>query len=486
MIPYFTRPRHSRLIGSVLAGMAGLALAGCSLAPTYVRPAVIVPSTLGGSAPPASGYPSAAEQDLYSDERAFLAAFAPDRDLVPLVRQALTHNADFRLAALRVEEARAQYRIQHANRLPILGLGVTESRQNFSNGELSARYRQDLRTVTAGVNDYEVDLFGRLKSLSDASRQRFLASRFGQEAARGALIAEVLRTYTLERAANQALIYTKAIEADSDELLRITTRQYEIGLISRDELDHQQARADQAKVATLQAADDQRAAIRALQLLTGYALLPEAGNLDALALPQHPLAALQDLESHRLLERPDIRQAEAELQAANADIGAARAALFPSIRLTTALGTASQSLDGLFESGTRMWSFMPQLTLPIFDFGRNQANLGLAWTRKQAGVVEYERTIQAAFREVADALDAHATLAQAMARQMEQDERTQGRLARLAQRARAQLADHIGLLAERIDAQQSAMARLRAQRDFALNRIALFRAFYGVSLTSSF
>jgi len=202
-------------------------------------------------------------------------------------------------------------------------------------------------------------------------------------------------------------------------------------------------------------------------------------------MPQAHVAALRDIDSQLLLQRPDIRQAEAVLRAANADIGAARAAFFPSIRLSTSVGTASDGLAGLFDAGSGTWAFMPQLSLPIFDFGRNRANLDLAWTRRQAGVVEYENAIRRAFREVADTLDARATLAQAERLQSEEAARAQRRLQRVAARVDAGLVDRSDLLVERIRAEQSALARLRAERDLALVRVATFRAFYGVELQSS-
>ncbi|SFD71306.1 efflux transporter outer membrane subunit [Paracidovorax konjaci] len=485
MIPHFIGHRYRRACVWVMPWLAVWALWGCSLAPVYERPIVPVPSTFSGDTLAAATRGTGAGAEIHTEEMAFLAAFAPDRDLAPLVSRALAHSPDFRLAALRVDAARAQYRIQRADSVPALSAGLAQARQRFDNADLDARYQQNLRTATLGIGDFELDFFGRVKSLSDAARERFLASRRGQEAARGALIAEVLRAYAMERAAAQEREHAQAIDADSASMLRFAVRRHEVGLISRDDLHRQQARSDQARVAALEAADAHRAALRALQVLAGYDVVPDGGGMEALAGPQAPLDALRDLDSQKLLLRPDIRQAEAELQAAHADIGAARAAFFPSIRLTTSAGTASQSLGGLFGSGTGVWSFMPQLALPIFDGGRNRANLDLAWTRQQAGVAEYERAVQVAFREVADALDAHTTLVEALRRQTDQDARVQSRVDRWARRTQAQQADRTELLSERIAAEQSAMSRLQAQRSLALNRIDLFRAFYGVPLPSS-
>jgi len=481
MIPHFGAPAWPR--APLCAAAIALALGGCSLAPVYQRPPLTLPPTLGGDVlPAAASVPAPVE--LTPAERAFVASFAAGRDLVPLVARTLAHNADYRLAVFQVAQARAQYRVQQADRLPTLGAQVAESRQHFDSAQLSARYEQKLVTATTGIGDFELDFFGRMKSLADAARERYLSSTYGQQAARGALVAEVLRAYTLERMAAATQAQAQAIAADSAALLVICARQHEVGLAAQDELELAQARADQAAVAARQAADDRHAALRALRLVSGYDVLIE-GDVQALAAPRTSVAALQDLDSQLLLQRPDIRQAEAALRAANADIGAARAAFFPAIRLSTSMGIASDGLDGLFHAGSHTWSFAPQVSLPLFDFGRNRANLDLAWTRQQAGVVDYEKAIQAAFREVADALDAHATLAQAEQRQSEQDTRAQRRVERMTARATAGLADRVDLVAERIRAEQSALSLIQARRDLALSRIALFHAFYGVELPSS-
>ena len=485
MIPQFNGSAWPRASLVLSISLIGLALVGCSLAPVYERPAVTLPTTLGGEELPTSSSAQAqAPVELTAPERAFLASFAPDRDLASLVVQALTHNADHRLALAQVEQARAQYRISRADQLPAISAGAALTRQAFDNRELNARYEQRLASVTTGISDFELDFFGRMKSLSDAARARYLASTYGEQTARGALIAEVLRAYTLERTAAAALARAQSISTETSALLHVAALQRQTGLASQDDLDRQQAQADQADVAARQAADDHRATLRALRLLTGRDVVPE-GDVRTLAMPQAHVAALRDIDSQLLLQRPDIRQAEAVLRAANADIGAARAAFFPSIRLSTSVGTASDGLAGLFDAGSGTWAFMPQLSLPIFDFGRNRANLDLAWTRRQAGVVEYENAIRRAFREVADTLDARATLAQAERLQSEEAARAQRRLQRVAARVDAGLVDRSDLLVERIRAEQSALARLRAERDLALVRVATFRAFYGVELQSS-
>ncbi len=419
---------------------------------------------------------------LTTQEQAFVQAFAPDRDLRPLLERALAHNADFRRAALQVEQARAQYRIERAGQLPTLGLGAQQLRQRFDNPALDQRYQQDLVVANAGIGNFELDFFGKLQALSEAARERYLASDYGRQAARGALIAEVLRAYTSERTTAQAQQQLQTLDADSAALLAIAERQLQVGLISRDQLDAQRRQADQAHVAALQGDADHAAALRALHVLAGYDSAPVAGSLDALASADRPSSAWRNLDSSLLLQRPDVQQAESELRAANADIGAARAAFFPSITLSSSFGTASDGLSGLFTAGHGMWSFMPKLELPLFDGGRNRANLELAQLRKRADVAAYEQTIEAAFREVADALDAHATACVAEPRARAQAERERLRVQRLQQRVDAGLEDRTTLLSERLRATQSQLDYLTSARQRVYGRIALFQSFYGVSL----
>ncbi len=456
---------------------------GCSMAPAYQRPAVALPATLGQShATVAAVMPEQELPLLTAQERGFIASLSPDHDLAPLLRRALAHNADYRLAGAQVEQARAQYRIERAARLPSIGVQAQGNRQHFDDSAMRERYQQKIDSAGVGVSGYELDFFGRLKSLSGAAAERFLASGAGREAARGALVAEVLRTWALYGFAVQARAQWQAIDADSAALLAIATRQAQNGLISRDQLQQQRLRAEQANLVARQASDQVAALRRALQLLAAYPAQVEPATLLAAG---QAMPALRDLSSQILLQRPDIRQAEAELRAANADIGAARAAFFPMIRLSTSIGSASSALDGLFRAGSGMWSFVPELLLPVFDAGRNRANLDLAWTRKHAGVIAYEKTIEAAFRAVGDALDARQTLALGEQRLREQDRLAGVRIERAARRTAQGLGARQDLLAERIDAGQLALDYQQARRDLVINRIALFQAFYGVDLPIS-
>lgn len=466
-----------------LAGV--LLMGGCSLTPDFERPAVQVPPTISTRQVQRDGVPPQEPIELFPQEREFLQKLSPVHDLAPMVGLALRNNPDFRLAALKVEQARAQYGIEKSNRLPQVALTAQRDRQHFDKDALQARYGQDLVRGGLGISDFELDFFGRMRALSEAARQRYLASTHGQRAARGALIAEVLRAYSLKLAAARAWEQMKAIDVDSTALLSIAARQHDVGLISADEFNARRMQADQVHVRALQAADEDKAAMRALQLLTGYDSAVAEGQFADLRSGSVEAAALRNLESQVLLQRPDIQQAEAELRAGNADIGAARAAFFPSIRLSTSVGAASDSLSGLFDHGSRMWTFSPQLVLPIFDQGRNTAQLELAEVRKRAAVSEYEKAVQAAFREVANALERHSTLADSERLSGESAERERMRVARMAVRAGRGLQDPSTLLSEQIRLNQSELEHLGIARDLVLNRVALFSAFYGVRLPSS-
>lgn len=232
MIPQIIPHRWSCVC--LVAASAVLA-AGCSLTPAYQRPAVSVPATFGS--PQAASAPASDRTDanatttvaLNEQARAFLQRFAPDRDLRPLVERALAHNGDVRRAALQVEQARAHSGIAQASRLPALAVGAQQLRQHFDNPALDARYQQDLVIANAGIGNFEVDFFGKLQAMSEAARQRYLASTYGRDAARGALIAEVLRAYTAERTTAQALQQLQSLDADSAALLAIAERHYQVG-----------------------------------------------------------------------------------------------------------------------------------------------------------------------------------------------------------------------------------------------------------------
>ena len=288
----------------------------------------------------------------------------------------------------------------------------------------------------------------------------------------------------IDRAAAAQAQQLRNAYLDTLTLLNLAERQRDVGTLSEDEVNLQRSDTEHSHASMQQAQTDAAGARNALQLLTGYAGAPPAGKVEELANPNESLDWMNSLHSEVLLERPDILQAEEQLRASNADIGAARAAFFPSITLSTSLGTASDGLGNLFDSGGRVWTFIPQITLPIFNHGRNSANLDLAQLRKEAAVADYERTVQSAFREVSDALIARTALIERVRSERGLGITEDERVRRATARFEAGWEDQPRLLSARLRLHQTRIDGIFAQRDLALNRIALFHAFYGVTMNA--
>ncbi len=382
-----------------LSLLAASVLGGCSLAPTYQRPA----------APVATVYPTGTAQG--NATATGWRNFFPDQRLQTLIAEALINNRDLRTAALRIEEARALYNVQSADLLPNLNVTAGESRSRTP-ASLSASGRSTVNSsyqVGLGLAAFELDFFGRVRSLNDAALAQYLATEEAAQSARIALVAEVAKAYLAERAFDEQYALAKQTLAGRAQAYQLAKQRFDVGASSALDLRQNEILVQSAR-ASLAALTRQHAqAINALTLLVGKPLagLPPAHTLSEQNLVTDIPAGLP---SDLLIRRPDIRAAELQLKAANANIGAARAAFFPRISLTAGLGTASNALSGLFETGSRTWSFAPQMLLPIFDAGRNSANLNLAEVRKNVAVANYEKSIQVAFREVADALAARAAL----------------------------------------------------------------------------
>jgi len=383
------------------------ALGACSLMPAYQRPAAPVPAS----------YPLARDTDAAADS-ATSAAIAPDigwRDfladerLKKLVSLALDNNRDLRVAVLDIEQSRAQYRIQDAATLPTVdatGSGnASRSPADVSTTGQAGITRQ--YSATLGLSAYELDLFGRVRSLSAEALQQFLASEEARRSTQISLVAEVANDYlTLAADQERLKLAQRTLQSQSDSYA-LTMRKAELGAASDLALRQAQTTVESARsdVAgyTSQIAQDRNA----LTLLVG-APIPDAlmptGLDDALGALGSRNDLPAGLPSTLLRRRPDVLQAEHQLEAANANIGAARAAFYPRITLTADAGTASSALSGLFKGGSGSWTFAPQINLPIFDGGSNRANLDLARIDRDIQVAQYEKTIQTAFREVADSL----------------------------------------------------------------------------------
>ena len=384
------------------AAAAALLLAGCSLAPRYQRPAAPVPEEWGAGAGATAGPATAAGlgwREVFQDPR-----------LQAIIALALENNRDLRVAALNVELTGAQYRIQRAPLLPAASASASATRQRIaadlsSTGEPATATNY---TVGLGVTAFELDLFGRVRSLSDAALEQYLA---GEEARRsvhlslvGAVATQVLALRALD---DQVALARRTLEA-VESSAALTRRTFEAGRTSELDVRTAEAQVQTARFNLSSALLQRDRAEHALVLLVGRPLpadLPPARPLDAQALVADLPAGLP---SEVLLRRPDVLAAEHALRSANAVIGAARAAFLPSISLTAFGGTSSAELSGLFGAGSGLWSFTPQITLPLFRGGALLAGLDAAHVRKAIQVARYEQAIQGAFCEVADALVARA------------------------------------------------------------------------------
>ncbi|MDE8653119.1 efflux transporter outer membrane subunit [Novosphingobium album (ex Liu et al. 2023)] len=413
---------------------AALALAGCNMAPRYVRPGLPVPPETPRGEAYGPGDPAAAPVDLAAT--AWTEFFAEPR-LREVIGLALANNRDLRLALARVEQARAQYRVQRADIFPTLGAdaGATFQKSPLGAGSAGGAQgavtgRADIYSASLGVSAWEVDLFGRLRNLTEAAQEQFLAADENRKAAQVALVAEVATAWLTLAADHDRLTIAGMTVQAYGETVALNEARFKAGVAS--ELDVRQARTglDQARAdkaaLTTQVAQDRNA----LELLAGTPiedrLLPDTLPARGVTIERLP----GDLPSEILLRRPDIAAAEHQLIAANANIGAARAAFFPRISLTVALGTISLGLSNLFQNGSETWSVAPSANLPIFDFGRNAGNLAYARATREAMLAQYEKTVQTAFREVADALARRGTIDEQLAAQvsLEDNARTAFRL----------------------------------------------------------
>jgi len=383
-------------------------LVGCTMAPHYQRPASPAAQTWPENTAAKSSDRVAA--DLGWNE------FFRDARLRKVVELALANNRDLRVAALNVEQVRAQYRIQRAALLPAvnaMGGGMRSRTPGSVTGTepvIGSTY-----SVTAGVTAYELDLFGRVRSLKDKALETYLATDETRRSVQLSLVAAVAVQYLTQRALTEQLQLAQSTYTAVSASYNLTRQSYELGNAS--ELDFQSAEV-QVQTARANVANYRQqlaAADTALVLLVGCALPSDLPAPTTLASTGLLTELSSGLPSDLLQRRPDILAAEHALKAANANIGAARAAFFPRIALTGSMGTASTELSGLFKNGTESWSFSPSITLPIFAAGSNKAALDAAKVTKLIDVAAYEKAIQTAFKEVADALSARAPLDERLA-----------------------------------------------------------------------
>ncbi len=413
------------LSAALIVVMAAALLAACTLEPGYHRPASPVPAPVGG---PPNG---AAASDIGWHE------FFPDPQLQQLIALALANNRDLRVATLNVATAQARYRIQRGDLFPTIQAAGTEQAERFPPGVFGISTGGPggngsgtttptggtggnvLRYFTVGVGftSYELDFFGRVRSLNHAALQQYFSSSETQRSAQLTLVAEVASAYLTVLADQTLLDITQETLKNQSDSYALTQRLFNGGTSTELAVRQAETTVDTARAAL---AEYKRQVVEdrdALQLLLG-APIPDSIDFSRGLDRGNMVAELEEgIPSDVLVRRPDVLAAEHQLQSANAQIGAARAAFLPSISLTGNLGTASPELSGLFQTGTRAWTFSPQITLPLFTGGANLANLQASKLTRDTAVAQYEKAIQSAFRDVADALGSRSALDEQLAAQ---------------------------------------------------------------------
>ncbi len=396
-------------LAPVFIAACALLMGGCaSLAPEYKRPAAPVaaqfPVVSGAAAASATPAPEIEWQSFFTDAK-----------LKQLIEAALQNNRDLRIAVLNIEQARAQFDIRRADQFPTINAALTGQRQSSQPNPMPANGAGRITSVySAGlaVTAYELDFFGRVASLKDAALAQYLATEEGRKTAQISLIASVANTYLALLADDELLLMTQQTLGTRQSSYKLAKLRFDAGVASELDLRSAESLLEAANTALAQQTRQRALSENALTLLVGQSSGLNLSAKDA----SFASTTLQDipagLPSDLLVRRPDIRQAEQLLIAANANIGAARAAFFPRISLTASAGSASSRLAGLFQSGTWGWTLAPQLLLPIFDAGRNRAGLASSKAAEGIAVATYEKAIQTAFKEVADALAGRATFAE--------------------------------------------------------------------------
>lgn len=456
--------------------LAATLLASCNMAPKHVRPELPVTNAYpeGDSAAAAGG--------VRASELGWMDFFADPR-LERLIREAMTNNRDLAVSIAQIDEARGQYRIQRADQLPTLDGNASYTRSRTPAAGIGipgvTGFTQERYAIGVGVTSFELDFWGRVRNLSEAARSQYLATVEAERAFRLSLIRDVATTYFAIREADERVELAEATVKSRQDGLRIAKRRLDAGVTSA--LDYRQSETlltqAETELAALKLAQAQ--SLNFMTVLVGGILPPD--------LPQ-PLSLTQQTESPRLeaglpsdllTARPDIIAAEERLRAARANIGAARAAFFPSISLTGSFGFTSNALDNLIGSDTRQWSYGPTIGLPIFDWGRTKGNLSVAEARENIAIATYERAIQSAFQEVGNALAGRRYLAEQVAAQ-ERATTAQRQLASLARtRYREGVADYLEVLDAERNLFSAEQALLQAKRTQAENLVTLYVALGG-------
>jgi len=445
-----------------------LLLTGCvSLAPDYQRPANPVPQQFSVSRnslmPAGEGYQDAGWRHFFVDPQ-----------VIRLIGEALNNNRDLRMAALKVEEARAQFNVTDADRYPQLNAssGIAYSGGLKSDKPTTQQYDAGLAL------SYELDFFGKLKNMSDADRQNYFASEEARRAVHILLVSDVSQRYFSQQLAYEQRRIARETLKNYQQAYAFVEQQLVTGSTNVLALEQARGQIESTRAEIAKREGDLAQASNALQLVLGtYSGLPaEKGMHDG---DITPVKLPPNLSSEILLQRPDIMEAEYLLKAADANIGAARAVFFPSITLTSGLSASSTELSSLFTPASGMWNFVPKIDIPIFNAGRNKANLKLAEIRQQQSVVNYQQKIQNAFKEVADALALRVSIGQ----QLEAQQRYLASLQITVQRARGLYSSGAVSYIEVLDAERSLFSTQQNILDLIyarqVNEITLFTALGG-------
>jgi multidrug efflux system outer membrane protein len=378
-------------------------LSGCSLIPEQPKVALPVASAYPQNN---ATKPNTSVKELKAVDIAWKDFFKDER-LQKLIEITLENNKDYKTAALKIEELKTIYDIQKADSIPSINGNAGVSRNKSVNNSNPTNSYQ----IGLGLASFELDFFNRVKSLNEAALNQYFATEEAQKSLTISLVSEVSKLYLEERALNQLVLLAKNTLETREKAYKISKKRFELGDISDLDVKSNQVLVESAKLALLGFTRQQNQSINGLVLLSGKANpfegLPNAKEFNQQNLFEDIQAGLP---SELLENRPDIKASEYQLKSANANIGAAKAAFFPRISLTASTGLASTQLGDLFKSGSFIWSVGPQLTIPIFDVGRNKNNLKLAEIRTEQSIIAYEKAIQTAFKEVADSLAIKATI----------------------------------------------------------------------------
>lgn len=476
--------RAATLIGAALMAAA---LSSCTLAPIYKKPVVNSDVSLQG----------AKDAMMTSQDKAHRPAYEigykeyyKDPRLQALIDLALKNNKDLRITLNNIEQAKAAYHIGISRLFPIVAGNLTYSKSEATPPKSSGIETQTTEAYNAGlgITNYEFDLFGKLRSQSISNFHNYLASEYGLQAAKLSIVAAVAKTYFANIVAKETLDLSVKMAKTRDESAKMQKDLLDYGMISEVQMEEAKSQIAQAKISEANARQALVETENQLALLIGGPIpddLPKGLSLDEQIENFEVLPA--DLSSAMLLHRPDILAAEEGLKSKNALIGAARAAFFPNIMITTNVGSSSGAVENLFDSNkaTSIWSFVPTLVLPIFTWGMNVRNLKIANLRKEEAVIKYEKAVQEAFRDVSNVLNGHKNIKASYEATKDLAETGRKRLELVEASHKYGAADSLVLLDAQRGGFQSDIALMQAKMRLLNNRVDLYKAFGGGLMAQS-